>query len=66
MKMGWRESSWAQNAGVLRQEMGRALPIRDGSALDTTRQFLNTERNLFVDRGWTFYRVTNYWWPPKP
>ncbi|PND38351.1 hypothetical protein C1O66_12995 [Paucibacter aquatile] len=64
--MGNPKANWAQNSGVLRQEMGRGLPMRDASPLDTTGQFLNAERNLLMDRGWTFDRSTNLWMPPKP
>jgi RHS repeat-associated protein len=64
--LGGPKANWTQNSGVLRQEMGRGLPIRDASPLDTTGQFLNAERNLLRDRGWTFDRATNYWMPPKP
>ncbi|SBT04402.1 hypothetical protein ACCAA_1350001 [Candidatus Accumulibacter aalborgensis] len=64
--LGNPKANWAQNSGVLRQEIGRGLPIRDASPLDTTGQFLNAERNLLIDRGWTFDRATNYWVPPKP
>jgi hypothetical protein len=54
-----------QNAGVLREAMARGLPIRDASPLDTTGQFLNAERNLLRNNGWTFDRATNYWMPPR-
>ena len=64
--LGSPKANWAQNSGVLREEMGRGLPIRDASPLDTTGQFLNAERNLFSDCGWTFDRLTNFWNPPKP
>jgi RHS repeat-associated protein len=64
--LGDPKANWAQNFGVLRQEMGRGLPIRDASPLDVTGQFLNAERNLLRDRGWTFDRGTNFWTPPKP
>jgi RHS repeat-associated protein len=64
--MGSPKANWAQNSGVLRQEMGRGLPIRDASPLDTTGQFLNAERNLLMDRDWTFDRGSNLWMPPTP
>ena len=64
--MGSPKANWAQNSGVLRQEMGRGLPIRDASPLDITGQFLNAERNLLMDRAWTFDRGSNLWMPPTP
>lgn len=57
-------ANWRQNAGVLRQEMRRGQPIRDASPGDTGGPFLNAERNLLRDRGWTFNPQTNYWMPP--
>jgi hypothetical protein len=62
--LGNPKANWAQNSGILRQEMERGLPIRDASPMDTAGQFLNAERNLLVDRGWTFDRLTNFWNPP--
>ena len=52
--LGSPKANWQQNSGVLRQEMNRGLPIRDASVGDTGGQFLNAERNLLRDRGWTF------------
>jgi len=48
---------------VLRQEIGRGLPIRDASLGDTAGRFLNAERNILRDRGWTFDPQSNYWMP---
>jgi hypothetical protein len=59
------KSNWEQNSSVLRQEMANNKPIRDASPGDTSGQFLNAERNLLSDRGWTFDPQTNYWVPPK-
>ena len=64
--LGGPKANWSQNSGVLRQEMGRGLPIRDASPGDTAGQFLNAERGLLRDRGWTFDSKTNFWMPPKP
>lgn len=64
--LGSPRANWRQNSSVLRQEMRRGKPIRDASPSDATGQFLNAERNLLLDRGWTFDRATNYWMPPKP
>ena len=62
---GSPKANWKQNSGVLRQEMNQGKPIRDASPGDTAGQFLNAERNLLRDRGWTFDPKTNYWNPPK-
>jgi RHS repeat-associated protein len=61
--LGSPKLNWKQNSDVLRQEMNRGLPIRDASVGDTGGQFLNAERNLIRDRGWTF--DGSYWNPPK-
>jgi hypothetical protein len=58
------KANWKQNSGVLRQEMGRRLPIRDASPGNIKGQFLNAERNLLQDHGWKFDKKTNYWVPP--
>jgi RHS repeat-associated protein len=61
------KANWQQNAGVLREEMRLGKPIGDASPGDTAGRFLNAERNLLRDRGWTFDPKTNYWNPPaKP
>ena len=63
-------ANWAQNDGVLRQEMGRGMPIRDASvnpvtgALETNTGFLRAERNLLDSRGWTYDPKTTMWYPP--
>lgn len=62
--LGSPKANWQRNAGVLRQEMNRGLPIRDASIGDTGGQFLNAERNLLRDRGWTFDANSGYWMPP--
>jgi len=62
---GSPKANWKQNAGVLREEMAKGQPIRDASPGDTAGQFLNAERNLLRDRGWSFDPQTNYWNPPK-
>jgi hypothetical protein len=63
--LGSPKANWKQNSGVLRQEMSLSRPIRDASPGDTGGQFLNAERNLLRDRGWTFDPKTYYWHPPK-
>jgi hypothetical protein len=57
-------AEWKINSGLLRQEMGRGLPIRDASPGNTGGMFLNAERNLLESRGWTFNLSTNFWMPP--
>ena len=64
--LGNPKANWAQNSGVLREQMARGQPIRDVSPGDTSGAFLNAERNLLQDRGWTFDSNTNFWNPPKP
>jgi hypothetical protein len=63
---GDNKANWQQNAGVLREVMRLGRPIRDASPGDTSGQFLNAERNLLRDHGWTFDAQTNFWMPPKP
>jgi RHS repeat-associated protein len=64
--LGNAQANWARNSGVLREEMRRGLPIRDASPGDTAGTFLNAERALLKDRGWTFDSRTNFWNPPGP
>jgi RHS repeat-associated protein len=61
---GSPKANWDQNSSLLRQEMSLGLPIRDASPGDTGGVWLNAERNLLIDRGWTFNPQTNYWMPP--
>jgi hypothetical protein len=63
---GSPRANWRQNAGVLRAEMRRGRPIRDASPGDNGGQFLNAERYLLQQRGWTFDPATNFWMPPPP
>lgn len=44
--------------------LNKGKPIRDASPGDTSGQFLNAERNLLRDRGWTFDSSTDFWNPP--
>jgi hypothetical protein len=63
------QANWQQNSGVLRQEMGKGLPIRDASVdsagnLANNNGFLRAERGLLQDRGWTYDPKTTMWNPP--
>jgi RHS repeat-associated protein len=66
---GSPKANWAQNSGVLRQEMGHGRPIRDASvdrsgALINDTGFLRAERNLLRTQGWTYDPTTTMWYPP--
>ena len=62
--------NWRQNAGQLRGEMRRGLPIRDASvdsrtgALRNNTGFLAAERSLLRNEGWRYNPVTRTWNPP--
>ena len=58
------QSEWKINSGLLRQEMGKGLPIRDISPGNNGGMYLNAERNLLDSRGWTYDAATGYWHPP--
>lgn len=58
------KAEWKENAGRLRAAMKQGRPIRDASPGDDRGMFLNAERNLLRDRGWTFDDKTSYWMPP--
>ena len=62
---GATKTEWKKNSGLLRQEMNKGKPIRDASPGNDKGMYLNAERNLLRDRGWTFDSKTNYWIPPK-
>lgn len=62
--LGSPSANWKRNSGVLREEMRRGRPIRDASPNDNDSIFLNAERALLKERGWTFDRSTNFWMPP--
>jgi RHS repeat-associated protein len=63
-KLADYKAEWKINSGLLRHEMGRGLPIRDGSPGNTGGLFLNAERNLLQNKSWSFDPTTNYWTPP--
>jgi hypothetical protein len=62
--------TWAENSSRLRSEMGLGQPIHetyvtaDGSLIPT-KGFLNAERNLLTEHGWTYHPDTRSWWPPQ-
>jgi RHS repeat-associated protein len=57
-------SEWKINSGLLRQEMGKGIPIRDASPGDVGGMYLNAERSLLESRGWQYNSATGYWHPP--
>jgi len=68
--LGSPRANWRRNAGRLREEMGRGLPIRDASVnakgeLINNTGFLRAERNLLRDRGWTYDQRSRMWMPPN-
>ena len=68
--MGSPKLNWKQNSGVLRKVMSRGQPIRDasvgadGQLIQYPGSFLNSERYLLQDRGWSFDPKSGYWMPP--
>jgi RHS repeat-associated protein len=69
--LGTPKANWKQNAGHLRREMNRQVPIRDAS-IDTVSGarlrnsgFLRAERNLLRSKGWSYDSSTGYWSPPR-
>jgi hypothetical protein len=63
-------ANWAQNSSALRSAMGEGNPIFD-SYIDSstgqqieTKGFLNAERNLLENHGWTFNSQTGAYHPP--
>jgi len=70
--LGSPKANWARNAGALREEMAKGLPIRDasvnpktGELLRSPGSFLEAERNLLKDRGWNYDPKTTSWVPPS-
>jgi hypothetical protein len=59
------QGNWYRNASVLRTELRTGITqIRDASPGDSGGQFLNAERNLLQNRGWTFDPITSTWYAP--
>jgi hypothetical protein len=66
---GSARANWVQNSTRLRQEMRSGRPIFDSHVDDAgnlipTPGFLNAERNLLMNRGWTFNPSAGAWQPP--
>jgi RHS repeat-associated protein len=61
---GVTQIDWKTNAGRLRDAMSQGRPIRDVSPGDKNGLFLNLERRLLEDRGWSFDQATGLWMPP--
>lgn len=67
---GSAHASGTQNSTALRIAMARLVPIRDasvapdGTLLDYPGSFTNLERNILINRGWTYDRSTTLWSPP--
>ncbi len=68
---GSPQANWQQNSSVLRQQMSTGNPIRDASvnpvtgALQDNSGFLRMERDVLLNRGWTYNPYTRLWSPPK-
>jgi RHS repeat-associated protein len=69
---GSPKANWKQNASVLRREMRKGRPIRDasvdpvtGDLLEYPGSFLDAERRLLRNGGWTYDPHTRLWRPPK-
>jgi RHS repeat-associated protein len=68
---GSPKANWKQNAGALRREMKKGRPVRDasvgpgGELVRYPGSFLEAERNLLSDRGWTYDQSTQLWMPPE-
>jgi hypothetical protein len=61
---GTVRTEWKTNSGLLRSEMRNMRPIRDASPGDMGGMYLNAERNLLRNHGWSFDPKTNLWNPP--
>ncbi len=59
------KANWIRNSTALRQELRSGVTqIRDASPGNTAGEFLNAERNLLTNRGWTFDPTTSTWNAP--
>jgi hypothetical protein len=66
---GSAAANWAQNSSRLREAMRSGKPIFDScidgaGKLIPTRGFLNAERELLINHGWSFNPTTGAWHPP--
>ena len=66
---GSPKANWKQNSSVLRREMSKGKPIRDGSTsngeLVRNTGFLRAERNLLHEHGWNYNPSNQMWTPPR-
>jgi hypothetical protein len=63
--LGSPRANWYRNAGALRAELNTGITeIRDASPGDSGGQYLNAERNLLQNRGWTFDPIASTWYAP--
>jgi hypothetical protein len=67
--LGSPQTNQYQNSSVLRQELSLGNPIRDASVdgagnLINNTGFLQAERNLLLNQGWTYDAGTTLWSPP--
>jgi RHS repeat-associated protein len=68
--LGSPKLNWAQNSSILRGAMREGKPIfetfiKADGALQPTGGFLNAERNLLQNSGWTYNQGMRAWMPPK-
>jgi hypothetical protein len=67
--LGNPQDNWYQNASALREEMANGAPIRDASPYIELRvgppSFLDAERNVLINHGWSYDSDTKYWIPPQ-
>ncbi len=66
---GTPRANWRQNSRVLREEIRKGIPIRDaslnpnGTLKKYPGSFLEAERNLLRNQGWTFDSSKGLWRP---
>jgi hypothetical protein len=65
--LGEPQANWIRNSSVLRNEIRNGITeIRDASPDDPTGPFLNAERNVLDNLGWSYDPVTFLWKAPVP
>jgi RHS repeat-associated protein len=63
--LGCPKANWTRNSSVLRDQLRKGVKrIRDASPGDTRGQFLNAERNVLRNRGWTHNEWSGEWLAP--